>query len=245
MKCRYCASTDSKVIDSRPTEDGSAIRRRRECNNCGKRFTTYEKIEEIPIMVVKRDGRREQFDSEKIRSGIRKACEKRPISAEVQDKMVDDVTREIFNSLAGEVTTMDIGEIVMHHLKDVHILEMVHDNLADVHGGHFPGQAIEYFPGHIVHHLVLHLGGNGALFAGLPDAGANLLAVELLPAAVPLDHHDGNLLYLFIGGKPLAAVVAFPAPANGAAVLCGSAVDDFTVCAGAVSAFHREAPSST
>ena len=119
MKCRYCASTDSKVIDSRPTEDGSAIRRRRECNNCGKRFTTYEKIEEIPIMVVKRDGRREQFDSEKIRSGIRKACEKRPISAEVQDKMVDDVTREIFNSLAGEVTTMDIGEIVMHHLKDV------------------------------------------------------------------------------------------------------------------------------
>ena len=119
MKCRYCASTDSKVIDSRPTEDGSAIRRRRECNNCGKRFTTYEKIEEIPIMVVKRDGRREQFDSEKIRSGIRKACEKRPISAEVQDKMVDDVTREVFNSLAGEVTTMDVGEIVMRHLKEV------------------------------------------------------------------------------------------------------------------------------
>ena len=119
MKCRYCASIESKVIDSRPTEDGSAIRRRRECINCGKRFTTYEKIEEIPIMVVKRDGRREPFDSEKIRIGIRKACEKRPIAADVQDKLVEDVTREVFNTLASEVTTRDIGEIVMKRLKDV------------------------------------------------------------------------------------------------------------------------------
>ena len=119
MKCRYCASTESRVIDSRPTEDGSAIRRRRECTNCGKRFTTYEKIEEIPIMVVKRDGRREQFDSEKIRIGIRKACEKRPIAADVQDRVVDDVSREVFNTLASDVTTRDIGEIVMRKLKDV------------------------------------------------------------------------------------------------------------------------------
>ena len=119
MKCRYCASTESKVIDSRPTEDGSAIRRRRECMNCGKRFTTYEKIEEIPIMVVKRDGRREPFDSDKIRIGIRKACEKRPVAADVQDKLVEDVTREVFNTLASEVTTRDIGEILMRKLKDV------------------------------------------------------------------------------------------------------------------------------
>ena len=119
MKCRYCASIESKVIDSRPTEDGSAIRRRRECMNCGKRFTTYEKIEEIPIMVVKRDGRREPFDSEKIRNGIRKACEKRPVGADAQDKLVEDVTREVFNTLASEVTTRDIGEIVMRKLKDV------------------------------------------------------------------------------------------------------------------------------
>ena len=119
MKCRYCASIESKVIDSRPTEDGSAIRRRRECINCGKRFTTYEKIEEIQIMVVKRDGRREPFDSEKIRIGIRKACEKRPIAADVQDKLVEDVTREVFNTLASEVTTRDIGEILMRKLKDV------------------------------------------------------------------------------------------------------------------------------
>ena len=119
MKCRYCASIESKVIDSRPTEDGSAIRRRRECINCGKRFTTSEKIEEIPIMVVKRDGRREPFDSEKIRIGIRKACEKRPVAADVQDKLAEDVSREVFNTLASEVTTRDIGEILMKKLKDV------------------------------------------------------------------------------------------------------------------------------
>jgi len=119
MKCRYCASIESKVIDSRPTEDGSAIRRRRECISCGKRFTTYEKIEEIPIMVVKRDGRREPFDSEKIRIGIRKACEKRPVAADVQDKLAEDVSREVFNTLASEVTSRDIGEILMKKLKDV------------------------------------------------------------------------------------------------------------------------------
>ncbi len=119
MKCRYCASTDSKVIDSRPTDDGSAIRRRRECINCGKRFTTYEKIEEIPIMVVKRDGRREPFDSEKIRNGVRKACEKRPIAADVQDKLVEDIAREVFNTLASEISTAQIGEIVMKNLKAV------------------------------------------------------------------------------------------------------------------------------
>ena len=119
MKCRYCGSTESKVIDSRPTEDNSAIRRRRECLECGRRFTTYEKIEEIPIMVVKRDGRREPFDSAKIRSGIRKACEKRPISAATQDKLVDDITRDVYNTLASEVSTASIGEIVMNNLKKV------------------------------------------------------------------------------------------------------------------------------
>lgn len=119
MKCRYCAGTDSKVIDSRPTEDGSAIRRRRECINCGRRFTTYEKIEDLPIMVVKRDGRREPFDSEKIRSGIRKACEKRPVAAAEQDKLVEDITREVYNTLASEVSTATVGEIVMRQLKRI------------------------------------------------------------------------------------------------------------------------------
>ncbi|OQB25263.1 MAG: Transcriptional repressor NrdR [Firmicutes bacterium ADurb.Bin182] len=117
MKCRYCLSCDSKVVDSRPTEDGAAIRRRRECINCGKRFTTYEKIEEISIMVVKKDGRREPFDSAKILAGVRKACEKRPISSSQQEKLVEDVVREVFNSLDQEVTSVEIGELVMKGLK--------------------------------------------------------------------------------------------------------------------------------
>ena len=119
MKCRYCACTESKVIDSRPTDDGSTIRRRRECMSCGKRFTTYEKIEELPIMVIKKDGRREPFDSEKILTGIRRACEKRPVSAADQDKLVDDVVREVFNSLEQEIPSSRIGELVIVRLKEL------------------------------------------------------------------------------------------------------------------------------
>ena len=119
MKCRYCSCLESRVVDSRPTEDGTAIRRRRECVNCGRRFTTYEKIEEIPILVVKRDGSREPFNRDKILSGVRKACEKRPVSSSEQNQLVEDVTREIFNTLEQEVTTIAIGELVMQHLKDL------------------------------------------------------------------------------------------------------------------------------
>ncbi|MBE5785794.1 MAG: transcriptional repressor NrdR [Clostridiales bacterium] len=119
MKCRYCLGTESKVVDSRPTDDGTSIRRRRECISCGKRFTTYEKIEEIPIMVVKKDGSREAFDSAKILAGIRKACEKRPVPAAEQDKLVDEVVREVFNTLEQEVTSTYIGELVMKGLKQL------------------------------------------------------------------------------------------------------------------------------
>ena len=119
MKCRYCLGTESKVVDSRPTDDGTSIRRRRECISCGKRFTTYEKIEEIPIMVVKKDGRREAFDSTKILAEIRKSCEKRPVSAADQDKLVDEVVREVFNTLEQEVTSNYIGELVMKGLKQL------------------------------------------------------------------------------------------------------------------------------
>jgi transcriptional repressor NrdR len=106
-------------VDSRPTEDGTSIRRRRECINCGKRFTTYEKIEEIPIMVIKKDGTREPFDSEKILSGVRKACEKRPVSTADMELLVDNVVREVFNSLEQEVKSEAIGEMVMSRLKDL------------------------------------------------------------------------------------------------------------------------------
>ena len=119
MRCKYCSSVDSKVIDTRPSEDGTSIRRRRECNVCGKRFTTYEKVEELPIMVVKKDGSREPFDSRKILLGIRKACEKRPVSATRQSKIADDVEREVLNSLDQEVKSEQIGELVMARLRDV------------------------------------------------------------------------------------------------------------------------------
>lgn len=119
MKCRYCGNTDSKVIDSRPSEDGTSIRRRRECTKCGKRFTTFERIEENPLMVVKRDGRREPLSREKIASVIRKACGKRPISAEAQNKIVDDIVREASNTLASEISSARIGELVMKYLRQV------------------------------------------------------------------------------------------------------------------------------
>ena len=119
MKCRYCQCTESRVVDSRPTEDGLAIRRRRECTGCGRRFTTYEKVEEMPLIVVKRDNTREAFDSDKILRGVRKACEKRPVSAHEMDELVDSVVRELNNSLEQEVTTIKIGELVMNRLKDL------------------------------------------------------------------------------------------------------------------------------
>ncbi len=119
MKCRYCSCLESRVVDSRPTEDGTSIRRRRECTSCGKRFTTYEKIEELPIMVVKRDGTREEFDSAKILSGVRKACEKRPVSMADMNKLVDEVSKEVYNTLDQEVTTIRIGELVMQRLREL------------------------------------------------------------------------------------------------------------------------------
>ena len=111
MKCRYCGSMESKVVDSRPNEDSTAIRRRRECIQCGRRFTTFERIEENPIMVVKRDGRREPFEREKIATGIRKACEKRPISTDVQNQMVERIVREVNNSLDSEVSVDEVAYV--------------------------------------------------------------------------------------------------------------------------------------
>ena len=119
MRCPYCNAADSKVIDSRPTEDGRAIRRRRECIQCGKRFTTYEKVEEMLFMVVKRDGSRESFDRSKILNGIIRACEKRPVSLDQMEAIVDDIERGLNNMMEKEVSSSFIGEVVMDHLKDL------------------------------------------------------------------------------------------------------------------------------
>ena len=119
MKCLYCNATESRVIDSRPTDEGLAIRRRRECVNCGRRFTTYEKIETVQIMVVKKDGSREAFDADKIRRGLFKACEKRPVAMHDVDALVRDVEQQIMNSLEQEVSSSRIGEMVMERLRNL------------------------------------------------------------------------------------------------------------------------------
>lgn len=119
MRCPFCTYFDSKVIDSRPTDEGQAIRRRRECIKCGKRFTTYEKIEEIPIIVVKKDGNRQSFDRNKLLNGIIKSCEKRPVSMNTIEIIVDDIEKALSNSLEKEIKTEEIGEMVMNKLKDI------------------------------------------------------------------------------------------------------------------------------
>ena len=120
MKCPYCSNTDTRVIDSRPAEDGSSIRRRRCCDECGKRFTTYEKVETIPLIVIKKDETREQYDRSKIERGILQACYKLPISANDIKRTMDIIETEIFSLEDKEIPTHIIGEIVMDKLKDLH-----------------------------------------------------------------------------------------------------------------------------
>ena len=119
MKCPFCSSLNTRVIDSRPAEDNSCIRRRRLCDECGKRFTTYEKIETIPVIVIKKDSIREQYDRSKIEAGVLRACHKRPISVEQIRNLVDEVEFEIFNREEKEIPSSVIGEILMDKLKDL------------------------------------------------------------------------------------------------------------------------------
>ena len=118
MRCIYCGCEESRVVDSRSVEDGNAIRRRRECEKCGRRFTTYEKVDPIPLMVVKKDKRREPFDSEKLRQGILKACEKRPVSMSDIDELTSQIEMKAYAS-DQEITSAEIGELVMEGLKEL------------------------------------------------------------------------------------------------------------------------------
>ena len=117
MRCPFCAHLEDKVVDSREAKDGDSIRRRRECIGCGRRFTSYERIDEIPYMVIKKDGRRETFDRNKIMGGLLRACEKRPISSSQLEKIVDDVEKSVQDSADRELSTNDIGKIIMKSLK--------------------------------------------------------------------------------------------------------------------------------
>lgn len=119
MKCPFCGSTDSRVLDSRPNEDKTEIRRRRECNDCQRRFTTYERIEYISLYVIKKDNTREYYSRDKILGGVSRACYKRPVSAEQINRTVDNIENDIFKREVSEISSSEIGEIVMERIKDL------------------------------------------------------------------------------------------------------------------------------
>lgn len=131
MNCPYCGFSESKVIDSRPTEDGLSIRRRRECMECQRRFTTYEKLETISLIVIKQDNSRQPYDREKVVRGIIRACEKRPITYAQMERVVDEIESELYQLMTKEVTSTDIGELVMKHLKELD--EVAYVRFASVH----------------------------------------------------------------------------------------------------------------
>ena len=119
MKCPFCGSENTKVIDSRPVEEGGSIRRRRLCGNCSNRFTTYEKIETIPLNIIKKDKGREMYDRSKLESGILRACYKRPVSTANIQRMIDQIETELYNQEEKEISSKEVGEIVMNHLKEI------------------------------------------------------------------------------------------------------------------------------
>ena len=119
MKCPYCGYSESKVIDSRPAEEGTSIRRRRECLSCAKRFTTYETVESLPMVVIKKDGSRQSFDKQKVLGGMIRACEKRPVPLAELERLTDEIEQDLQNSMDREISTADIGERVMEKLRHV------------------------------------------------------------------------------------------------------------------------------
>ena len=119
MKCPYCAHLESKVVDSRPADEGASIRRRRECLSCHKRFTTYETIESLPLMVIKKDGSRQSFDRNKVMGGLIRACEKRPVPYQILEQLVAEIEQVLQNQMEREVSSAQIGELVMERLKKV------------------------------------------------------------------------------------------------------------------------------
>ena len=125
MKCIYCGNEESKVLDSRNSDETNAIRRRRECLNCGRRFTTYETIETVPILVIKNDGSRQSFDASKLKNGMIKACEKRPVSMSQIDHVVDEIEKSIQNKLTQEIKSSQLGEMVMEALKKLDVVAYV------------------------------------------------------------------------------------------------------------------------
>ena len=131
MKCPFCGHPESKVIDSRPADENASIRRRRECLACGKRFTTYETVESLPIVVIKKDGSRQSFDRQKVLRGMIRACEKRPVSLAELERIADEIEQELQNSMEREIRTADIGEKVMERMRSVD--QVAYDRFASVY----------------------------------------------------------------------------------------------------------------
>ena len=125
MKCTFCSHENTRVIDSRPADDNASIRRRRICDECGKRFTTYEKVETIPVIIIKKDNNRETYDRSKVEAGVLRACHKRPISASQITQLVDEVETEIFNLEEKEISSQTVGELVMNKLKSLEAVAYV------------------------------------------------------------------------------------------------------------------------
>jgi transcriptional repressor NrdR len=119
MRCPYCGAFDSRVLDSRPAEEGNSVRRRRECSECGRRFTTYERVDELPLMVVKKDGRRETFDRSKLLAGLITACQKRPVPTNALEELAGEIERDLKSTMEREVHSRDIGEQVMRRLREL------------------------------------------------------------------------------------------------------------------------------
>lgn len=119
MNCPFCNHHDSKVVDSRPTEEGKSIRRRRECIKCKKRFTTYEKLEQVPLIIIKKNGTRESYDRNKVLNGILRSCEKRPVSLTTIENLVDNIEKDLYNSMEKEINSDYIGEMIMEKLKEI------------------------------------------------------------------------------------------------------------------------------
>src|SRR3990167_2840445 len=181
MKCPFCGHIEDKVIDSRSSNEDKSVRRRRECMKCKRRFTTYEYIEEIPLMVIKKDGRREAFDRNKMISGILKACEKRPVSLEKVEALVDKVEKDLRESFDKEVKVQEVGELVMenlHHLDEVAYVRFasVYRQFKDIN--HFIDQRFDLLQTH------------RAFFAGLQNPRDHLIAVKGLAASIFFDHHE-------------------------------------------------------
>jgi len=260
MRCPYCKSDNDRVIDSRTSADGFAIRRRRLCRECGRRYTTYERVEGTTLRVVKKSGERVEFDRSKITSGLLRACEKRPVTSEQLEQLVDWVERQCSEAFDKEVPSKVIGELIMEELRQldqvayvrfasvyrdfkdegdlVHLADVPHDQSADELAGNLAIELVGDLVLDARDDLLQRVDGDRPFFAGPHQSGQDLAPLERLAGAVLLDHPDGRFLDPFVGGVAATAREAFAAAADGKSVGAGPGVDHAVVIRLAERALH-------